>query len=561
VQWFVGEGEASEIASTVFAQDLPAVMYPSFFFTSYKRYKDDTNRIASWLAITAKKCGYPSDLLKNEAAKKEEQSAPKLKGRARKLARDAAKAAPSKQPGAATKDAIQAKKAYTIARKDFITLADFIVSSKKPAVQVPAALLNLFNRAITLRKRHARWYSKDLTDENLRSNASHDYFIGVLEKVRDTLKALCPSDVSIPSNDSQDGFEATSTLFESLTIEEPPEGDPKVPRPMTTPQGEHHELNEQFVAEEVKTAQEKYMAAHCLFHDIAKIREFVAKIWSVGAFDLMNCAVATNTAIDLVRQGQRDFENEFGTAFNYEELAGYLYAAQCRSQGLDAEKRVFSDDPINFEAASIANFVMLPVYILLSSFKDVLTDGSIPVSKPGYFGGYDLSSDRSKKGPREQFEEDKVVLMEIMADVCWLTAITPGIPAEDNFTRMARVMRKDGTIELWGVFAAQIFVDINHILRSGVDYGFLELQRQARKFRLTLETNFEFHKSLRIAGWPKSNDLMLRNILVTMDEFVFNDPVQTIIWRLVSDLRTVAQEMSTDSSYRTLICLFHPSAL
>jgi hypothetical protein len=514
-------------------------MYASLFHTSYKRYKDDTNHIASWLATTAKKCGYPSDLLKNESAKKEGQAAAKLKGRARKLARDAAKAAPSKPTASGTKHANPAKKVFTIARKDFITLADFIVSYNKPAVQVPAALLKLFNRAITLRKRHARWYSKDLSDENLRSNASHDYFIGVLEKVRDTLKALCPSDISNPSNDSQDDFKATSNLFESLTIEELPEGDPKASLPTTTPPGQPDELNEQFVAEEVKTAQEKYMAIHCLFHDIARIREFVEKIWSVEAFDMMNRAVATNTAIDLVRQAQRDFENEFGTAFNYEEVAGYLYAAQCRSQGFDAEKRVFPDDPINFEAADIANFIMLPVYILLSSFKDVLRDGEIPVSKPGYFGSYDLSSDRSKKSPRERFQEDKVVLLEIMSDVCWLTAITPGIPAEDNFTRMARIMRKDGIVELWGVFAAQIFVDINHILRSGVDYGLLELQRQARKFKLTLETNFEFHKSLRIAGWPKTNDLTLRNILVTMDEFVFNDPVQTIIWRFVSDVRTI----------------------
>jgi hypothetical protein len=102
---------------------------------------------------------------------------------------------------------------------------------------------------------------------------------------------------------------------------------------------------------------------------------------------------------------------------------------------------------------------------------------------------------------------------------------------------MARVMRKDGIIELWSVFATQIFVDINNILRDGVDRGLLELQKHARKIKLTIETNFEFHKSLRIAGWPKTNDQVFRNILVTMDEFVFKDPVQTIIWRFVSNPR------------------------
>jgi hypothetical protein len=520
----------SEIESVTSVRALPVVMSPGIFCSTYKRYKDDTNNIASWLATTAKRCGYPSDLLTSEAAKSGEPSAPKLKGRARKLARDAAKNAPSKQQSSQSPDNQPPKKVYAIARKDFITLADFIASYNKPAVQVPAAVLGLISRAITLRKRHARWYSQDPTEENLKSNASHSYFIGVLEKVHDTLKSRCPSYVSKQSTDTHDDYEATSNLFDSLTVEE------SCSTPASTKEmpGERREPSEQFMAENVKTLEEKYMAAHCLFHDIAQIREFVVKIWSVGEFDLMACAVATNTAIDLVRQAQRDFETDFGVAFNYEEVAGYFYDVQCRLHGFDPQKRVSADDPINFEAASIANFVMLPIYVLLDSFRDVLRDGQIPVSKPGYFGSYDPSSDRQKKGARQQFEEDKIVLMEIMSDVCWLTAITPGIPAEDNFTRMARVMRKDGIIALWSVFAAQVFVDVNHILRGRVDSGFRELQRHARKIKLTLEKNFEFHKSLRIANWPKSNDKGLQNILVTMDEFVFNDPVQTIIWRFVS---------------------------
>jgi hypothetical protein len=512
-------------------------MSPSFFHTSYKQYKDDTNHVASWLATTAKRCGYPSDLLTSAAAKKDAQTAPKLKGRARKLARDAAKASPSKQPALQSKDETRAKNIYTIARKDFVTLADFIASYNKPTVQVPAAILTLLNRAIALRKRHARWYSHDLSDENLKSNATHDYFVGVLENVRDTLKPRSHSHISNPSTEIQDDYTAASNLFDTLKIEEPSGGLSSAPTPTETLQDERHESEEQFVAEQVKTAQERYLAAHCLFHDIDKIREFVVKIWSVGAFDLMNCAVATNTAIDLVRQAQRDFEKEFGIAFDYEEVAGHFYAVQCQSQGLDPSRRASAGDPINFEAAGIANFVMFPVYILLASFKDVLSDNHIPVSKPGFFGSYDPNSDRSKKSAREQFEEDKVILMEIMSDVCWLTAITPGIPAEDNFTRMARVVRKDGIIELWSVFAAQIFVDINNILRGSVDRGLLELQRHARKIKLTVETNLEFHKSLRIAGWPKTNDRVFQDILVTMDEFVFNDPVQTIIWRFVSNPR------------------------
>jgi hypothetical protein len=111
----------------------------------------------------------------------------------------------------------------------------------------------------------------------------------VLEKVRDTLKPRSDSQIPIPSAEIQDDYAAASDLFDSLKIEEPSSGPPSAPIPTETLQDERHEPEKQFVAEEVKTPQERYLAARCLFRDIAKIREFVGKIWSVGAFDELCC--------------------------------------------------------------------------------------------------------------------------------------------------------------------------------------------------------------------------------------------------------------------------------
>jgi len=96
--------------------------------------------------------------------------------------------------------------------------------------------------------------------------------------VRDTLKPRSDSQIPIPSAEVQDDYAAASDLFDSLKIEEPSGGLSSSLTPTETLQDEHHESEEQFVAEEVKTAQERYLAAHCLFRDIAKIREFVGKI-------------------------------------------------------------------------------------------------------------------------------------------------------------------------------------------------------------------------------------------------------------------------------------------
>jgi hypothetical protein len=66
-------------------------MRPEFLTSSYLQYKSDTDAVASWLATTAKKCGYPQDLVTSSNPEdKQQRSSQRLKGKARKMARDAA---------------------------------------------------------------------------------------------------------------------------------------------------------------------------------------------------------------------------------------------------------------------------------------------------------------------------------------------------------------------------------------------------------------------------------------------------------------------------------------
>ena len=59
-------------------------MLNSLLTSSYLQYKSDTDTVASWLANTAIKCGYPADLLTK--GKQKPQASGRLKGKARKLA-------------------------------------------------------------------------------------------------------------------------------------------------------------------------------------------------------------------------------------------------------------------------------------------------------------------------------------------------------------------------------------------------------------------------------------------------------------------------------------------
>ena len=113
--------------------------------------------MATWLAITAKRFGYPADLLphsKNTTTnipQSNTKSGTRLKGKARKAAQ--------MQKGNVSvsdkkSDAEITPNVYVIDVKDFIALAEFIASSKKPKAKVPRVFVRALDRAIKLRKDH-----------------------------------------------------------------------------------------------------------------------------------------------------------------------------------------------------------------------------------------------------------------------------------------------------------------------------------------------------------------------------------------------------------------------
>lgn len=166
------------------------MVLPNFLQSSYQTYKEDTDFIAKWLAVKAKQCGYPADLLSPPdpptSLPQLARPSQRLKGAARKKAKNAAKEnlAPSTAP-----DSSADVPKYTIKVKDFTALAECVARFTKPVVKVPVALATVLNRAIELRQQHYTWSRGQAESEH--SNESHAYFLGVLERTREILKPLC----------------------------------------------------------------------------------------------------------------------------------------------------------------------------------------------------------------------------------------------------------------------------------------------------------------------------------------------------------------------------------
>lgn len=169
--------------------------------------------------------------------------------------------------------------------------------------------------------------------------------------------------------------------------------------------------------------------------------------------------------------------------------------------------------------------ILFPAYMLVSSFSDIVDPDTLPSFKPGYFGAYDASSDRDSKSARDKFREDKILIMEVLPDFCAFTQRPGRNPAEDGMTRGIREMIKQNEVHLWLAFAAQVFLDISHVLRVEASRGFGDLVRSAEYVETSIQQVLKFHENLRIKNWPRQNDQDLLQILNLIKEWVKTDAV------------------------------------
>ena len=168
-------------------------MLPESLSSTYKQYKTDTTKLASWLPNTAEKCGWhpPTRTAAGELFSHDDK-APKLKGRARKLAREAAAA--EKKTSSSADHGRETQK-HIIRIKDFVPMAACIASNIS-SVQIPHGFLNLIRRCIMARSSTTDWYASNATEEGPDTEENidrHSHFTSVLEDVFRTVMTSFPT--------------------------------------------------------------------------------------------------------------------------------------------------------------------------------------------------------------------------------------------------------------------------------------------------------------------------------------------------------------------------------
>ncbi|KAI2627114.1 hypothetical protein GGS21DRAFT_254216 [Xylaria nigripes] len=508
-------------------------MVLSALSSSYQLYKQDTDSVAAWLASTAKSLGFTRNLSSSTS------KASRVSGR---IKREARTPTPTKTKDTSGQNAPTVGPKYIIDIKDFVPLAEYLAEKATP---VPATVRSTIDRVIVARSAFGDKLEKHGKAPTEISDAKHQYFIGVLERVREVLMPFMPAD-SVNQGEFID--ENLSNRFASLAVYEPcPEflDTPDIQRPAKT-----QDDNATYEAEDEASFEHAIFALTIVINDMNRVRARIHWIWSNyknAVFDLAVAAVATNTAIDLVRNMMEDIVPLLDRHGGLRTMLRKFHVVQCLMQGWDIDKIfVEGNDNFNYDTYDIGYGAYFTVYRLLEAFIDVIEPGQIPIYKEGMFGSYDPASDRSRKTGYQKFEDDRALLMPFFTELMTASRGVVDWPIKDEFLRGVEELAETKRVPFYAVFAAQIFLDITYELRETIEKPFRTLLTHTISMDNDIKFHFDFHADLKINTWPTTNDGWMQELQKNL-QWIRKDPLRATQAKVY---RRVGMEVQNKQSHR-----------
>jgi hypothetical protein len=486
---------------------------PAFLFDTHKRYKADTNRVVTWLAETAQKCGLTLNTQPSSS-----RPSGRLKGKARKEAR-----------AAGTCDA---KLSQIVTVKQFLDMAK-LIATQKPPVAVPDLILRLLRSAIDLRRRCSNWFQKNGNQQDglRKSTATHSHFIDVLE---DVLRILDPnSSRSADTRAIGDAMEKLSVEltasdtkqpnnpFDVLFIEDDLIDEPVLASEPSTQlsQASPSRLKVRFEVE--ATDDEIYFAIYCFFNDLNRLRDFVRDLWcqyQTGSSDLITASVTTNAALELVGRAESDLAVSFPECDSFKATGLLLYVVIMDILG----KEDTTTKGFGYDVPELAEWLFLPVYTQLEVIVDALPAKGVYTQDPNLVNESQLLADRNKLTSHDRCKLDHSNLLDAISGYYLFSRFdTP--PVADEFSECFRSFVAKRKVSISTTFAAQIFLDIRQLLREDINRGFTELQVSATQAASSL-TDF-VSTTENLSTPPSLYEKKLHAIREFIDFWITNDPV------------------------------------
>ena len=330
-------------------------MLPDILFSSYQRYKEDTNIFTTWLSQAARSCGYTApglekqDTIPAKAAKSIATAAPRLKGKARKEAKAAAATDKITTPKESVSPPTPVAK-YKLTTKQLLEQAQDVAHSMKPKVQLPTDVLKVVQRAIHARQRCAAWF-EETKSKSATSTEGHAHFIAVLQEAVAILEPCYDSrNVDAPqvSNLHEEKPEKVLGAFRTfgddlcnkfgnLHVEDTNEDLDHTTSTTIQEIPKTHKAKSKMECEEVYELVDEFsidipFIIFCFFEDLHRIQDFLKETWtqySKKELGLMTCSMTTNIALDMVRRAEEDIIDQASTLLkkprSYEAISMLIF--------------------------------------------------------------------------------------------------------------------------------------------------------------------------------------------------------------------------------------------
>ncbi|KUJ18633.1 uncharacterized protein LY89DRAFT_774505 [Mollisia scopiformis] len=321
-------------------------MLPGNLFSTYERYKGDTDSFISYLYDTAVKCGYqyidPALAITVDVSINTPLGGRK-KGKARKEAKQ--------------KDNPDVLPQHPLPIIELVKQAKAIANSDKH-IKVPLATQRHLQEAIDARKTCTAWFRERVdTLQNRKSavdieksNSNHEYFIKVLDRIHDILKpsfeVMKPSPASLVEEAQDELDKNIINRFHGLEVE-----DTNMQEYDALPSvGVGTSSQSQSQTQEVAIDQDANMQfrVYCFFQDLHTLSYFLKQTWkdvTEAKLDQRTACMITNICMERVQTAEQvliDLDPErFGKA-PYHDIVSMIHPV--RSFKLQPDEVGFGND-------------------------------------------------------------------------------------------------------------------------------------------------------------------------------------------------------------------------